>query len=323
MAPKNLPNWLEGKVWSRQIRNGYEYVVTIGLHAGYDIDQVGAAYFMKRFLEKIGLVAEFIFRSPFPSDVLCLDVGGGLFDGHASGTSATFLAAQFTGFLKSHEWVTPVIKAVSLLDEGQKFGAPFIDELRKIQVFMGARYRKAQAFEKSWAIPEEVALLLGMNLFDLVLFEAETRYNAIGFINEHTDAVRVVGLPDQSKMIVFCVPSWAQTAVNAHLAQQNPRFTISVDTTNGFVGIRSRKDELNLQPVAAALRQAELFTRGATDKEDTTDGGKMVWFTPPDEWLVANGTPKHPISGNLLTRLNVDEITEIVKAAIPLCAKHH
>lgn len=323
MAPKTLPSWLVGKVWQRKTDDGYEDVVTVALHQGYDIDQVGAAYFMRRFLEKLGLAVVFCFRQQPPANALCLDIGGGLFDGHASGQSATFLAAQLTVFLKAHEWVLPVIKAVSLLDEGQKFGAPFIDELRKISTFMGARYRQAKGFEKGRTIPEEAALFLGMELFDLVLFEAETRYNAIGYVNSHSDAVQVVELADHSKMVVLCVPDWAQTAVNAYLAQQKPRITISVDTTNGLVGVRSRKDELNLQPVATALRQAELEKRGKSVEGDLAAGGKLIgWFTPPGEyWMVANGTPKFPVYGEEKTVLTVTEITEIVKATIPQCTR--
>lgn len=323
MALKSLPPWLAGKVWQRKTDDGYENVVTVALHQGYDIDQVGAAYFMRRFLEKLGLAVVFCFRQQPPANALCLDIGGGLFDGHESGLSATFLAAKLTGFLKAHEWVLPVVKAVSLLDEGQKFGAPFIDELRKISTFMGARYRQAKGFEKGRTIPEEAALFLGMDLFDLVLFEAETRYNAIGYVNSHPDAVQTVELGGQSRMIVFCVQDWAQTAVNAYLAQQNPRVTISVDTTNGFVCVRSRKDELNLQPVAAALRRAELEKRGKPVEGDLAVGDKLVgWFTPPGEyWMVANGTPKFPVYGEEKTFLTVAEITAIVTAAIPLCTK--
>lgn len=324
MAPKTLPPWLVGKVGQREAHNGLEDFVIVALHQGYDIDQVGAAYFMRRFLEKLGLAVEFCFRQQPPANALCLDIGGGLFDGHASGQSATFLAAQLTGFLKAHEWVLPVIKAVSLLDEGHKFGAPFIDELRKISTFMGARYRQARGFEKGRTVPEEAALFLGMELFDLVLFEAETRYNAIGFIISHNEAVSVKELTDHSKLLVFRVPDWAQTAVNAYLAQQhNPRITISVDATSGFVCVRSRKDELNLQPVAEALRRAELGKRGKPVVGDLAAGDKLVgWFTPPGEyWMVANGTPKFPVYGEEKTVLTVPEITEIVKVTIPQCTR--
>lgn len=325
MVQKTLPAWLKGKVRRRDAdADDFEWEVTVVLHLGYDIDQTGAAYFMRRFLAKLGIAAEFRFgQPPAYENALGLDTDGGLFDGHASGLSATFLTAQLTGFSGSHEWVRPVIDAISLLDDGKKFGAPFIEELRKIQTFMGACHRQAKEYEKGRTIPEEAALSLGLELFGLVLFEAETRYNAIGFINRNADAVKATDLAGQGKMLVFRVPGWAQTAVNAHLMQQNARVTISVDTTDGFVGIRSRKDELNLQPIAEALRQAELAKRGLAVTGDLSAGGKLVgWFTPLDAfWMVANGTPKFPVSVDEKTLLTVDEIAAVVAANISKCQK--
>lgn len=316
MAPKTFPAWLAGKV-----RNGVE--VTLALHMSKDVDQVGAVFFMKRFLEGIGLTVTYHFGEPYPVDALSLDVGGGIFDGHESGLCATFLTAKLTGFLRKYPWVEPVVHDVGQLDAGEKYQGPYLSDLRGLSRLMGYVYRQAQC--EIGKDPERETVMFGLVIFETIVFEARTRDSALDYMRRHgEDSVRVADLGSQGKLVVIQAPIWAQPAISDSTKREfNPRVTISMAVPNrASLSINSRKDELDLLLLAQALREAELAKRGLPVSDSLEgDGSVAFWFTPKDHWMVSCGTPKHPVAGDNVTRLTIEEVVQIVIENLPKCQK--
>ncbi|MEK7610950.1 MAG: hypothetical protein AAB486_01075 [Patescibacteria group bacterium] len=315
MVQKALPDWLVGKV------RGDE--VTLALHMSFDVDQVCAVFFMKRFLEGLGLRVGYHFGEPFPVYALPMDIGGGLFDGHAVGLSATFLAAKLTGFLRKYPWSEAVIRDVGQLDAGKKYQGPYLADLRSLSRFVGYEYRQAQS--EPGQNPELAALNFGLAVFERILFEARTRDSALDYIRRQGEqALRVIDAGGQGKVILIQAPVWAQPAISDFARREhNPRITISVSLPKfTSVSVLSRKNELDLSPVAAALRGAEMAKRGISlDGYFKAEGKLAFWFVPDGSWLVCCGTPKHPVAGDNMTRLTIDEVVKIVIDNLSGCQK--
>ncbi len=315
MALKTFPEWLLGKVHGNE--------VTLALHMSFDVDQVGAVYFMRRFLEGLGLKVNYHFGEPFPDYALPMDVGGGLFDGHEVGLSATFLAAKLTGFLRKYLWSEVVIRDVGQLDAGEKYQGPYLADLRSLSRFVGYEYRQAQC--EPGQNPELSALEFGLAVFERILLEARTRDSALDYMRRQGDkALRVVEAGSHGKLVVIQAPVWAQSAISDFARREyNPRVMISVALPNlASVSVLSRKNELDLLPVASALRKAELVKRGLSPAGDFQAEGKIAfWFVPKGSWLVCCGTPKHPVAGDYVTRLSIEEIVLIVIENLPKCQK--
>ncbi len=312
-----LPSWLDGKVSGSTVR--------VRLHPFNDADQVLAAYISDWFLATLGLKAIYSFHSgPVNANELGIDTGGGKFDGHRKGKSAAMLVAEATGFFVACPWARYLVEvAASRYDGGDKISVRLHRDLQTISRLMRIFHDKLLLAGKSEEQASEEVLRYGLIQIDLLFAGEDFRYRANGYRIGISDAVNVVEIPQQGRVVTMVAPTWAQVDI-AELARSihNPRVMISVSSRNRQVSILSRKDELDLTPIAVALRAAELKKRGQDpNRFDLTVEGQTIgfWHLSDGRWLVACGTRKHPAIGDFRTRLTVAEIEAIVVENLHLC----